>query len=65
MIAAAHVQRALDEAMAEVPAEVGDERFQAGRFDEAVPLFHDMILAPKFVEFLTIPAHERLIARGD
>ncbi len=65
VIDAAHVQRALDEAMAEVRAEIGDERFEAGRFDEAVPMFHDMITAPKFVEFLTLPAYQRLVERGD
>ncbi|MCH7888450.1 MAG: hypothetical protein IIA00_04135, partial [Proteobacteria bacterium] len=48
-----------------VRGEVGEERFEAGRFDEAVGLFRDMILAPKFVEFLTLPAYERLVARGE
>ena len=64
-IDAAHVKRALDEAMAEVRGEIGDERFEAGRFDEAIPLFHDMVVAPKFVEFLTLPAYQRLVARGE
>ena len=61
----AYVKGALDDAMAEVRGEVGEERFEAGRFDEAVGLFRDMILAPKFVEFLTLPAYERLVARGE
>ncbi len=64
-IDAAHVQRALDEAMAEVRGEIGEERFEAGRFDEAIPLFHEMVLAPRLAAFLTLPAYERLIARGD
>ncbi len=64
-IDAAHVKRALDEAMAEVRGEVGDERFGAGRFDEAAALFHDMVVAPRFVEFLTLPAYDRIVARGE
>ena len=61
----AHVKRALDRAMAEVRGEVGDERFGSGRFDEAAALFHDMVVAPRFVEFLTLPAYDRIVERGE
>ncbi|CAA9404122.1 MAG: Malate synthase [uncultured Pseudonocardia sp.] len=34
--------------------------FTAGRYDEARELFEQVALADDFVEFLTLPAYERL-----
>jgi malate synthase len=41
-------------------ARLGDERFDAGKFAEAAEMFRDLIAAPDFVEFLTLPAYDRL-----
>jgi malate synthase len=46
------------EEMDRVHAEVGDERFSGGKFDEARGLFERLSLAPRFEEFLTLPAYE-------
>jgi malate synthase len=49
-----------DEELARVRAEVGEERFAGGRFREARALFDQMVTAPRFEEFLTLPAYEAL-----
>jgi malate synthase len=54
-------ERALEEEMAHVRQEIGEDDYAKGRFPEAIALFRDISLAPEFVEFLTIPAY-RLIA---
>jgi malate synthase len=54
-------ERALEEEMERVKAEIGEDDYAKGRFPEAIALFRDISLAPEFVEFLTIPAY-RLIA---
>jgi len=51
----------LKEEMERVKGEVGPENYGKGRFPEAIELFRKMSLAPKFEEFLTIPAY-RMIA---
>ena len=48
------------EEYAEVRLEVGDERFTAGRYAEALELFVRLSTAREFVEFLTIPAYPLL-----
>jgi malate synthase len=54
------VRQVEDEELAKIRAVVGDERFQAGRYDEARELFEQVALADDFEEFLTVPAYERL-----
>ncbi len=49
--------RVVDEEMQRVRSEVGDKRFDAGRFPEARDLFVKLSTAPTFEEFLTIPAY--------
>jgi malate synthase len=34
------------------------------RYDDAARLFREMIDAPRFAEFLTLPAYERIVAEG-
>ena len=46
------------EEMDRVRAEIGDERFTRGKFTEARELFERLSLAPRFEEFLTVPAYE-------
>ncbi len=56
-----HVERALDQAIGEIRDEIGEARFARGRFDQAIDLLRDMIHAPRFVEFLTLPAYECIV----
>ena len=60
MIDAALIERLLDEEMAKIAQTVGEERFAAGRYTEAAALLRDLVLADEFVEFLTLPAYERV-----
>jgi malate synthase len=46
--------------MAAVRAEIGRDRFERGRFKDAIALFERLILSPEFEEFLTLPAYELL-----
>ncbi len=50
----------LEEEMEAIHSEVGDERFQQGRFQLAMELFDQMIRAEDFTEFLTLPAYPHL-----
>jgi malate synthase A len=52
--------RAIDEEMQRIRREVGDTRFQGGRFPQARDLFVRMSTTPKFEEFLTLPAYDLL-----
>ncbi len=54
------VTEVIDEELENIKAEVGAERFAAGRFAEAKKLFADMCLADDCAEFLTLPAYELL-----
>jgi malate synthase len=51
----------LQEEMERVKGEVGAEAFQNGRFPEAIELFRTLSLAPKFEDFLTVPAYQKII----
>jgi malate synthase len=52
--------RAVDEEMQRIRREVGDARFQGGRFSQARDLFVRMSTTPKFEAFLTLPAYDLL-----
>jgi malate synthase len=54
------IRSLLDEEMAKIRKTVGEERFGAGKFEEAAALFRDLVLADDFAEFLTLPAYERI-----
>jgi malate synthase len=54
------VRQVEDEELAKVRAVVGDEKFTGGKYAEARELFEQVALADDFVEFLTLPAYERL-----
>ena len=54
------VRVVIDEELARLRAEFGDEVFERSRADEARELFEQVALGDEFVEFLTIPAYERL-----
>jgi malate synthase len=48
------------EEMERIRGEVGDARFEGGRFPEARDLFVRLSTAPRFEEFLTLPAYDLL-----
>ena len=52
-------EAAIDDTLARTRAALG-ERYAAGRHDDAAALMRELIAAPRFVEFLTLPAYERL-----
>ncbi len=56
------VRALLDGEMDRIRSEVGEARYRDGRFDAARELFESVATTPDLVEFLTLPAYERLIA---
>ena len=54
------VRAVLDEEMARIRADVGDEVWAKGRPDDTRALFERVALADDFPEFLTLPAYELL-----
>jgi malate synthase len=54
------VEQVRAEEMERVAREIGAERFQRGRFTEAIELFLRVSTAPRLEEFLTLPAYEVL-----
>jgi len=54
------VERELAAELAALCEGLGPEAYVAGNFDLAAELFLSVSVAPDFVEFLTLPAYERL-----
>jgi len=54
------VRKVADEVTADVRTEIGDDAYEAGRWAEAREVFEEVALADDFVDFLTLPAYERL-----
>jgi len=54
-------RRLIEEELAKIEAMVGAETFAAGKYREAAEMFHEMITAEEFADFLTLPAYERVI----
>jgi malate synthase len=59
------VKALLDEEMARVASEIGRERFESGRFPQAIELFLGVATTPELPEFLTLPAYDVLCALHD
>ncbi len=59
-ITAELVRAVVDEEMGGLAQALGEEAFTAGRYHEARSLFEEVALAPDFIDFLTIPAYEKL-----
>lgn len=43
---------------------VGAERYMAGKYDEAGRMFADLVFNETLVEFLTLPAYDRIVQAG-
>jgi malate synthase len=54
------VRKVADEVTADVRSEIGDDGYESGRWAEAREIFEEVALADDFVDFLTLPAYERL-----
>jgi malate synthase len=54
------VRSVADDVMAEVEEQAGKEAFEKGRWPEAREVFEQVALADDFVDFLTLPAYDRL-----
>ena len=52
--------KTMEEELAKMQKAAGEEQFRAGRYSDAAAILRDLMQAPKFVEFLTLPAYERL-----
>jgi malate synthase len=55
-----HVRQVLDEEMAKIREEVGEETWQKGRPDETKEIFERVSLGDEFPDFLTLPAYDYL-----
>jgi len=55
-----HVRELEDRELARIRTSMGDEAFSHSKFREARTLFDHIALGDDFVEFLTIPAYERI-----
>jgi malate synthase len=54
----------LDEELAKLRDAAGDAAYRDGRYEDAARLFCDLIKAPAFPEFLTVPAYDMIVAEG-
>jgi malate synthase len=59
-ITADYVRQLEGEELDKVRSAVGDQVYAKGRYDEARELFEQVALADDFVDFLTLPAYDRL-----
>jgi malate synthase len=57
-------QQMLTEELQKLRKSAGEEAYAKGRFEDAAQIFRDMIDAPTFVEFLTLPAYDKVVAEG-
>jgi malate synthase len=54
------IQRWHEEELAAIRADVGEQAFAAGNFQAAAELLAEVTASDRFVEFLTLPAYQRL-----
>jgi malate synthase len=52
----------IDEELGKFRQAAGEEQFRAGRYEEAANLLRELIQSGRFIEFLTLPAYDRLNA---
>ena len=54
----------VDAELAQLRIELGPERYDAGRYEDAKRMFVQLSVAKDFEEFLTLPAYDRLLSEG-
>jgi malate synthase len=54
------VESLIEEEMATIEKRVGADAFSAGRWDDARATYTEMSLSDEYVDFLTLPAYERM-----
>ena len=54
--------KTIDEELAKVRHSIGDQQYESGRYTQAASILRELIQAPHFVDFLTLPAYDRLQA---
>ncbi len=52
------------EELAAWKARIGEDAFAHGLFEDAAALFRDLVERKDFVDFLTLPAYDRIVAQG-
>jgi malate synthase len=57
-------RKIVDEELEKTKAMVGEARYSSGRYHDAAELMRNLIEAPEFTEFLTLPAYDKVIAEG-
>ncbi len=57
-------RKLLDEELQKLKSLAGEKSYAGGRYKDAAKIFVDLIEAPRFPEFLTIPAYELLVSEG-
>jgi len=57
-------RRLLDEELAKLKTMVGDIAYNGGRYQDAARIFAALIEAPRFPEWLTIPAYDQILRDG-
>jgi malate synthase len=53
-------RRVMDEELGKIQEDIGPAAFDEGKFPLARTIFDEVTTSPTFVEFLTLPAYERL-----
>ncbi|TAJ95635.1 MAG: malate synthase A [Reyranella sp.] len=56
------VRQVVREENDKVKAQIGEEAYAKGRYEDAAQLMIDLVEQPQFYEFLTLPAYDRIIA---
>jgi malate synthase len=51
--------KVMDEELAKIQR-MGDVQFDAGKYREAADLLTELVLSPRFIDFLTVPAYDQL-----
>jgi malate synthase len=57
------INRTIDEQLAALKAQVGDNFFATGKYAEAADVFRTLTLADKLEPFLTVPAYEHFFSK--
>ncbi|HEX6142389.1 MAG TPA: malate synthase A [Geminicoccaceae bacterium] len=55
------VMRCLEDELRKIRQTVGDDTYRSGRYDDAAAILRDLVIADEFVEFLTLPAYEKVV----